>query len=1064
MASQGPSSIPAQNASWGEASSQPKPDRKNSQRASISSEAVIEHQDSRQHDERSDDENTDSDPEDGGPPTKDTQNNQRSLSIEMDRVELLNAIKNQVCEVMEDFKEAHNELLMRCLATEEEDQNIFHWLADQLLPNSITDKCLTWLVQMVMENDPNILTRLTKDGLQENCLHLAVKKKRFNLVICLCQNGNTEALKKAISQGNGHDETCLHLAIMQSPPNLMAITHLLNKADGKVIAKQRSTKHSESQTEHLNTVLHDFVHINRCFVKGYRKILKRLIQECPEAMQIQNFAKETPFQFHLGTRQKNHPEWVGLEFATREIKTTGNNTQRGKYDTTRENRANTEQASVEQEEAIKQMNIVAEVGQLLLNEAFSQSTYEEACLCIYGEKYFDKAISFQPASPINAKIGESHPFLKFYPILSDVELILTEPGSVVANSHTKTQLPGLTDVSNHDDESLHNEWIDRMDSIRKVFTWFRKQKVQRILRLVVVDDATLPCSDETIEECIKDFDIRYLNWNKDDLCVTLLHQANLPNIQELWLSWSARNSVLYSWSCKERGLPSLKRLNSVHIKSKNGTESIERNKRNFEQFNFRLKDNIEKLQIETYREDITKKVTSLLKQDLDGLRPKLQKAVLTWSGKTNYAELFKVKAGGEAPMIEGSVAKFDARASFFLKETKGFREVVVDYTKHEDMIGGKTSRIGRQKQHGHRWIDAARKLAMTANKDRLRIEQPICSVKVALIDDGVTPGQLNPPGALKDGWPLPGTRKLGSSRPFYSSEKGHGTKMARLIQMMCPFVSLYVAKVDIYKDNDSSVATSAAKAIEWAIEKDVDIISMSWTIKRIKSGHGKNQKAIDSLELAIQKAAHKNIIIVCAVQDSAHYGNDDIFPQKSDTKKLMIVGSADENGDRSKFVNEKSFDYLFPGEVFVPEILAATDVGSSVATAIAAGMAAMVLWCTRYYAIVMKNRNDSALLDEQGDASRGNTTTGSTTTATTGETPRTDPWVSETWDFRLENRMNALFDELKLQEDRFVDITSLINRAFKNLDDIQDLDDESDITYTEIFIRLCWQTLPLKVK
>lgn len=84
-------------------------------------------------------------------------------------------------------------------------------------------------------------------------------------------------------------------------------------------------------------------------------------------------------------------------------------------------------------------------------------------------------------------------------------------------------------------------------------------------------------------------------------------------------------------------------------------------------------------------------------------------------------------------------------------------------------------------------------------------------IKICLIDDGVTPGELNSPNSLKDGWPLPSTRKRNASKPYYCSEKGHGTKMARLIQMMCPYVWIYVAKVDMHRNEDSSIATSAAE-------------------------------------------------------------------------------------------------------------------------------------------------------------------------------------------------------------------------------------------------------------
>jgi hypothetical protein len=106
------------------------------------------------------------------------------------------------------------------------------------------------------------------------------------------------------------------------------------------------------------------------------------------------------------------------------------------------------------------------------------------------------------------------------------------------------------------------------------------------------------------------------------------------------------------------------------------------------------------------------------------------------------------------------------------------------------------------------------KLVTAVNNDRLQNENVLDGmrpIKVAVIDDGVTPGELTNKRALEEGWPLLSTRKRGTAKPYYNSEKGHGTKMARLIQYMCPFVQLYVAKVDIYKEKDSSVATSAAK-------------------------------------------------------------------------------------------------------------------------------------------------------------------------------------------------------------------------------------------------------------
>jgi hypothetical protein len=253
------------------------------------------------------------------------------------------------------------------------------------------------------------------------------------------------------------------------------------------------------------------------------------------------------------------------------------------------------------------------------------------------------------------------------------------------------------------------------------------------------------------------------------------------------------------------------------------------------------------------------------------------------------------------------------------------------------------------------------------------------------------------------------------------------------------------------------------QAIEWAIEKQVDVILMSWTIKKIKSGQGKNQEAINTLDLAIQDAARNDIIMVCAVEDQAHYGNDDIFPQKSDTRKLMVVGSANENGDRSQDVSENSFDYLFPGEISIPGMLGETDVGSSVAAAIAAGMAAMILWCAEYHSIATKAPNDLKAQETQNQTAYIGATTKSAIT-TILEPPKTGPRTTAPWDFRRDKRMNNLFDALKPTHDRFVDITNVINQAMKDIDDIHDITPESQKTCIEVFITTCKENLPLYLR
>jgi hypothetical protein len=82
-------------------------------------------------------------------------------------------------------------------------------------------------------------------------------------------------------------------------------------------------------------------------------------------------------------------------------------------------------------------------------------------------------------------------------------------------------------------------------------------------------------------------------------------------------------------------------------------------------------------------------------------------------------------------------------------------------------------------------------------------------VKVAVIDDGVNPRLLNSRGIVKKGWPQPKFRR-GTVKAYHKSAEGHGTKMANLIQSVCPYVHLYVAKLDKSSTDYDSMAQMAA--------------------------------------------------------------------------------------------------------------------------------------------------------------------------------------------------------------------------------------------------------------
>jgi hypothetical protein len=244
-------------------------------------------------------------------------------------------------------------------------------------------------------------------------------------------------------------------------------------------------------------------------------------------------------------------------------------------------------------------------------------------------------------------------------------------------------------------------------------------------------------------------------------------------------------------------------------------------------------------------------------------------------------------------------------------------------------------------------------------------------IKVAIIDDGVDlDGLVNADHVT--GWcPYSKTPDRGLVNAWYISDKKHGTEMARLIQLVWPQLSLFMAKLDTTRRVHKTVAASAAEvrtvpcprserkqdrksrkltkyrwqAINQAVLNDANIISMSWTI--YKSSDDPADEGIKSMQTAVKNAEAKNIIMFCASQDSGWAGYRKPYPAtERNTDTLKRVGSAGIHGGRSDYVNPKEVDYLFPGEVAMAgRAMSANISGSSAATALAAGLAGLIMWC-----------------------------------------------------------------------------------------------------------------------
>lgn len=163
---------------------------------------------------------------------------------------------------------------------------------------------------------------------------------------------------------------------------------------------------------------------------------------------------------------------------------------------------------------------------------------------------------------------------------------------------------------------------------------------------------------------------------------------------------------------------------------------------------------------------------------------------------------------------------------------------------------------------------------------------------------------------------------------------------------------------------------------------------MSWSIYETEQ----TEKDINALNTAISKAVTENTILYCAGQDQDQYERTmpKSWPGSTTNNALKKIGSAKTFGDGASSVNPRYVDYLIPGTLADSK---STETTSSAATARAAGVAALILWCAE---ACRAHRNEK-----------------------------------EAFNFREDYRMNTLFDRLRSDQSTasLVDVTGILKAA-----------------------------------
>ncbi|TAQ85279.1 hypothetical protein B7494_g6397 [Chlorociboria aeruginascens] len=389
----------------------------------------------------------------------------------------------------------------------------------------------------------------------------------------------------------------------------------------------------------------------------------------------------------------------------------------------------------------------------------------------------------------------------------------------------------------------------------RFFNWLSEEKgVREILKVVVKDDRNSPCSDEVIEELLSGFNVRYLDWDREDLSSKVIEDT-MKDARGLSLYWSGNNAVLREWT----DFVNLKMLNQVHLTVQQKWDSRIKTEDNIKEFKQVLEDT-----------------------DIEF-------------------------SGGEIPQRQ---------------EGDGGQ-------------GGNTKPPGNSQPETNQWL--ARMAEFT---EGIEIDDPseeLPPVKVAIIDDGVD---------------LYGQYHISDGTSF-----SHGTAMAEIMHGVCP------------------------SAIQWAVDKDVHIISMSWTINDAFPAD------ITALTTALENANKKNIIMFCAARDEGkEEAGRRVYPYSAAPDVIIRIGATDYEPDCRE--------------------------GSWKATALAAGVAALVLFC--FGAVIGTSGIDEVkcparmkeLFDEFADGHNHSVLPGVFVAAAEGASPKEMELVSE--DAEINNRMGNL--------------------------------------------------------
>ncbi|KAF2729240.1 hypothetical protein EJ04DRAFT_556217 [Polyplosphaeria fusca] len=778
------------------------------------------------------------------------------------------------------------------------------------------------LLQLLLEDLPELPKE--EDSQRRTALHIVVEARQSEVAKYLCENVVCEP--DWLDRKKKDGDTVIHIAVRE---NLDCVEQLVKKVAAR--GREFTDDTLSIQGEKGNTPLHIAVEYQRCYGKQ-TELVKLLLEASDSALGKENKDKLSPVRYHQDTQrlartQASTPRITRTKPGTspdrrgdkspggsvsnmalrprkppsdREVATKARLTPSSRQKPAAKRLSSSSdlpEQKTEPENARKRADPeVAKAITELLLHQCLRTRLRDDAIRILHGPVQRRQIDFDLVQTRNSAI-EADDLEKF-----SSHLYFEPALQYVA-------IPQL-ELENFPESKWRSEafWNSRgRKDYLAIFDWLYGKGVRHIFRVIVTDHEDVPHSDAVIIRCLNRFGVERLDWRRFDLSSAAIFKA-VPHVTQLKLYCSGNDAILNSWS-SNKGLVNLKHLTKIEVDMCLGLETLQATRDAAATF---------KTEMQQIWEDAWKKES---------------RGSDAYSGRVKKLE---VKCAVEsAPRTRKTIASGDAEKKY-------------------------------DPQHELRelWMECMKAFAnFIQNYEPANGPQPV--IKIALIDDGVdsTYNELNL--SIKEGQSYSiRDKELGLWNPYYHSANGHGTVMACLIRQMCPKAELYVAKLNevATQGKVQITAASAVKAINWAREMGVNIISMSWSIDKIT-----NTADARDLQKAIEDAIGAGILLFCASDDQGNSRPEDseTYPARINPLRIFRVGAATRSGMQAEWV--RGVDYILPGErdqliPFFGEQLSSHEprTASSLATALASGLAALMLYCA-----MLDNKNNYEALRTQ---------------------------------------------------------------------------------------------------